>query len=295
MERPAGVVLTGGSSTRMGADKALVAVDGVPMARRVADALAAGGCRPVRCQGGDRVALAALGLEVVADDHANEGPLHAIVVALRSAAPADVVVSACDLPDLDAATVAALIGGGAANPHALVVVAADLRGPHLVSWWRASAAAPLAALLDVGVRSYREAVERLGGVEVAVTTAAVRNVNRPGDVAREVSSQLMVIAEISVDELADRLAAGARLVDVRETDEYDEAHVPGALLVPLGTVPDHVDAFRGEGATYVICRSGARSMRACEFVAQHGIEVVNVAGGTMAWLMTGREHATGAA
>jgi rhodanese-related sulfurtransferase len=105
----------------------------------------------------------------------------------------------------------------------------------------------------------------------------------------------MAIAEITVDELAEVLQAGARLVDVREPNEYDEAHVPGAVLVPLGTVPDQVDAFRGDGPTYVICRSGARSMRACEFVAEHGVEVVNVAGGTMAWLESGREYATGTA
>lgn len=105
----------------------------------------------------------------------------------------------------------------------------------------------------------------------------------------------MAIAEITVDELADRLASGARLIDVREPAEYDEAHVPGAVLVPLGTVPDRVDAFRGDGPTYVICRSGARSMKACEVVAEHGIDVVNVAGGTMAWVTSGRDYATGAA
>ena len=105
----------------------------------------------------------------------------------------------------------------------------------------------------------------------------------------------MAIAEITVDELADLLATGARLIDVREPAEYDEAHVPGAVLVPLGTVPDRVDAFRGDGPTYVICRSGARSMKACEFVAGHGVDVVNVAGGTMAWVTSGRDYATGAA
>lgn len=105
----------------------------------------------------------------------------------------------------------------------------------------------------------------------------------------------MAIAEISVAELAERLAAGARLVDVREPNEFAEARVPGAVLVPLGTVPDQVDAFRGEGTTYVICRSGARSMRACEFLAAQDVEVANVAGGTLAWLDSGRDYATGAA
>ena len=98
----------------------------------------------------------------------------------------------------------------------------------------------------------------------------------------------MAISEISVDELAEQLATGSRLIDVREPDEFDEGHVPGAVHIPLATVPDNVERFRSEGATYVICRSGARSLRACEFLADRGVEVVNVAGGTLAWQMSGR-------
>lgn len=103
----------------------------------------------------------------------------------------------------------------------------------------------------------------------------------------------MAISEISVDELAEQLATGSRLIDVRESDEFDEGHVPGAVHIPLATVPDNVEKFRGAGATYVICRSGARSLRACEFVAQRGVDVVNVAGGTLAWQLSGRTVETG--
>lgn len=98
----------------------------------------------------------------------------------------------------------------------------------------------------------------------------------------------MAISEISVDELAEQLATGSRLVDVREPDEFDEGHVPGAVHIPLATVPDNVERFRGEGPTYVICRSGGRSLRACEFLADRGVDVVNVVGGTMAWQLSGR-------
>jgi rhodanese-related sulfurtransferase len=105
----------------------------------------------------------------------------------------------------------------------------------------------------------------------------------------------VAISEVSVDQLADLLVQGARLIDVREPAEYAEAHVPGAVLVPLGTVPDRLDALRGDGPAYVICRSGGRSMQACEFLALLGIEAVNVAGGTIGWLESGRPHATGGA
>jgi rhodanese-related sulfurtransferase len=103
----------------------------------------------------------------------------------------------------------------------------------------------------------------------------------------------MSIREVTTSELEAALATGAAVVDVRETDEYETGHVPGAVHVALGTVPEHIDAFRAESVVYVICRSGARSMRACEFLAEHGVETINVAGGTLDWIAGGRAVVTG--
>lgn len=105
----------------------------------------------------------------------------------------------------------------------------------------------------------------------------------------------MTIKEITVDELATIIEQGGRVIDVREPAEFEDARVPGAQLIPLGTVPERVDAFIGDGTTYVICRSGGRSMKACEFVAARGADVANVAGGTLAWVASGRDVATGPA
>ena len=102
----------------------------------------------------------------------------------------------------------------------------------------------------------------------------------------------MAISEITVGELAELLESGSLLVDVREHHEFDEGHVPGAVHVALATVPDNIEQFRGEGPTFVICRSGGRSLRACEFLSDRGVEVVNVAGGTLAWQLSGREVET---
>lgn len=106
----------------------------------------------------------------------------------------------------------------------------------------------------------------------------------------------MAIREVDVEALQAAMEQGSLVVDVRQPDEYEAGHVPGAVLVPLGEVPDNVQAFRTDppgGTVYVICRSGARSMRACEFLAQHDIDAVNVAGGTLAWVAGGREVVTG--
>lgn len=100
--------------------------------------------------------------------------------------------------------------------------------------------------------------------------------------------------EINVEDLESVLVTGVRLVDVREPDEYSSGHVPGALSIPLGQVPDRIDecCSRGE-ITYLICRSGARSANAGEFLSDRGHDVVNVIGGTMAWIASGREVVEG--
>jgi len=99
----------------------------------------------------------------------------------------------------------------------------------------------------------------------------------------------MEVPEIDVSELARLRDGGIKLVDVREPDEYDGAHVPGAELIPLATVPDHLDQVKGtEGPVYVICAAGGRSKRAAEFYLEQGIDAVNIAGGTKAWIEAGR-------
>lgn len=180
----AGVVLTGGASRRMGADKALVEVDGTPMARRVAGALAAGGCAPVWCQGGDAARLTAAGLTVRPDSHPGDGPLPAIYDALRYHAGAPdasgVVVAACDLPDLDGASVGALVA--ARSARAPVALAVDGHA-QLVSWWPAAVAGRLGELIDGGMRAYRDALAALDADTVPAGRAAVHNINTPQELA----------------------------------------------------------------------------------------------------------------
>lgn len=104
-----------------------------------------------------------------------------------------------------------------------------------------------------------------------------------------------LFGEIDIDELEDRLAAGAFLVDVRETDEYLSGHVPGAVSVPLSELVQRAEECRdprGNG-TLMICKVGGRSASACAHLAGLGFEVTNVAGGTMAWIMSGRDVVEG--
>ena len=103
----------------------------------------------------------------------------------------------------------------------------------------------------------------------------------------------MELPEISVDELAPELAAGAMLLDVREVEEWQDARVPGGKLIPLGEVVERLNEIPTNGRTYVICKSGGRSADACEFLRMRGIDAVNVTGGTLAWIESGRDVDSG--
>lgn len=101
------------------------------------------------------------------------------------------------------------------------------------------------------------------------------------------------VPEVDVVEFDRVRAQGAALIDVREPDEYAAAHVPGAVLVPLGTVPERLDDVPADGPVYVICASGGRSRRAAEFYRSQGRDAVNVAGGTKAWIESGHAVSVG--
>jgi rhodanese-related sulfurtransferase len=71
---------------------------------------------------------------------------------------------------------------------------------------------------------------------------------------------------------------------VREPEEYAQVHATGAVLIPLGEVADRAGEFPTDRPFYVICRSGARSGRAVEFLRSFDLDAVNVAGGILAWM-----------
>jgi rhodanese-related sulfurtransferase len=109
----------------------------------------------------------------------------------------------------------------------------------------------------------------------------------------------VAISEITVGQLHILLRAdeSTRVVDVREIDEWTKSHIVQATHVALATVPDCLDAFGPDNAehpTYVMCKVGGRSFRACEYAEAQGKNVVNVAGGMMAWWAAGLETVEGA-
>lgn len=94
--------------------------------------------------------------------------------------------------------------------------------------------------------------------------------------------------EIYVNDLAEALAQGAQLVDVREPAEYAGGHVPGARNLPMGQLSSHLDSLDRHHPVLLICWSGNRSGAMCDLVSAAGYEAVNVGGGTAAWIRAGR-------
>ena len=69
------------------------------------------------------------------------------------------------------------------------------------------------------------------------------------------------------------------VLDVREVEEFEALHLEGARNLPLSQLADTYKQLDNDNLYYVICKSGMRSARACQFLAEQGYEVINVQGG----------------
>lgn len=76
-----------------------------------------------------------------------------------------------------------------------------------------------------------------------------------------------------------------RVVDVRNPDEIGElGHIPGAELVPCGTVEVASSHWRQDEPLLIVCRSGKRAARACDWLVGRGFtRVFNLEGGMLRW------------
>jgi len=73
------------------------------------------------------------------------------------------------------------------------------------------------------------------------------------------------------------------IIDVREQEEWDSGHIPGAKHIPLGTLNERHKELDLKQETIIVCRSGNRSGLACEHLESLGYNVVNMKGGMMNW------------
>ena len=98
--------------------------------------------------------------------------------------------------------------------------------------------------------------------------------------------------EISLEAYAAERKTGVT-IDVRERTEYAQAHVPGAVLMPMGELVSRFAEIDRSARVHVICASGNRSKAMTDLLIAAGFDAASVAGGTRAWLESGRAVGVG--
>ena len=98
--------------------------------------------------------------------------------------------------------------------------------------------------------------------------------------------------EITVTELS--ALTEPVVIDVREPWEYEAAHVPGVIHIPMGEVVGRISEIPADVPVHVICALGGRSAQVAEYLDAHGHDAVNIAGGTTAWQQAGLATEQGA-
>jgi len=178
----AGYVLTGGRSSRMGRDKALLPFRGTTLAGHVARQVsrAAGSAVFV----GNPQSYEQLGFPVIPDVYPGEGPLGGILTALSHTAAEWNLIAACDMPGISREFLRSLlIAAKAFEADALIPVnpVSGLAEP-LCAVYRREARGPIEAAFGRGVRKVIDALHsdrlRLVGIKPSVV-ASFQNVNTP--------------------------------------------------------------------------------------------------------------------
>jgi rhodanese-related sulfurtransferase len=123
------------------------------------------------------------------------------------------------------------------------------------------------------------------GVILAGCTAAPGVVTQPAPAENSTNNSWK---EISVEEAATRYTSGAFMLDVRQPEEWDEVHIPGATLIPLGELPQRLSELPKDEEIVVYCRSGNRSQSGAEILVKNGFNgVTSMAGGIREWSAAG--------
>jgi rhodanese-related sulfurtransferase len=100
--------------------------------------------------------------------------------------------------------------------------------------------------------------------------------------------------EVSVAQAAKLRDQGAFILDVREQSEWDQFHIPGATLIPLGELPNRLNEVPKDKTVVVVCRTGHRSAQGRDILLNAGFtQITSMTGGITEWQAQGLETVTG--
>ncbi|MDM5296811.1 sulfurtransferase TusA family protein [Bacillus pumilus] len=149
---------------------------------------------------------------------------------------------------------------------------------------------------DRGSKADLEAWAKSAGHEFLGTEVegnVLRHYIRKGGIKEEEDQSM--ISEMSLHTFQQKVEDDLDLfiLDVRELDEYEGGHIPGAVHIPLGEIERRAEELNRETLIYVICHSGRRSELATQKLKEKGFhQLINVVPGMISW--TGKIEKKGA-
>jgi len=96
------------------------------------------------------------------------------------------------------------------------------------------------------------------------------------------------VAQAPIADVPSTFDRSVILLDVREDDEWQRGHAPGAQHIPMSEVPSRLGEIDADARLFVVCHVGGRSQRVAQYLARNGYTPANVSGGMLAWASAGR-------
>ena len=132
------------------------------------------------------------------------------------------------------------------------------------------------------------------GIVIVLLSVLAATAFRPTKALQVDAPTVSLAQEITVEEAAQLREQGAFILDVREPQEWEAGHIPGATLIPLGQIPDRLSEIPQDQPVVVVCRSGNRSGQATQFLRQSGYGLTtSMSGGMNQWAAANLDIITG--
>jgi len=96
------------------------------------------------------------------------------------------------------------------------------------------------------------------------------------------------IKEISVQSLNKKINNNEdfSLIDVRENKELKISKISQAIHIPMNAIPDNLNQISSEKMIIIMCKSGGRSAKVCEYLSAQGYSnIYNLKGGIISWAL----------
>lgn len=138
-------------------------------------------------------------------------------------------------------------------------------------------------------KSNNQSILWIGALIILLIVAAIF-ISKPS----ALSNNPTLTSEVSVEKAYELREAGAFILDVRQPEEWEAAHIPESTLIPLGELSSRISEIPSGQTIVVVCRSGNRSAQGRDILLKAGIApVTSMAGGMNSWTLKGYPTVSG--